>query len=109
MLSVRLKIQSERVAKSTEQQLDAGEIQPGESAFQAGFEVLGEAAVTIEPSQGALDHPAPGQDRGPVKISRGRLCEVKAEGGRLFVRVGFVASARCHPGTGERYHRRDFP
>jgi hypothetical protein len=35
---------------------------PNERAFETGFEVLAEATVAIEPSESALDHPAPRQD-----------------------------------------------
>src|ERR1700694_2090710 len=49
-------------------ELDAGDHKPGESTFDRGLEVLGEAAVTVEPGDGALDHPA-------------ALDEVEARGG----------------------------
>jgi len=35
---------------------------PGSGAGDGGLEVLGEATASAEPSKGALDHPAPGQE-----------------------------------------------
>ena len=52
-------------AQSSYEQLDDGEKQPSQRAFQGGFEVFGEASVTIEPSKGALDDPAPRQNDKP--------------------------------------------
>jgi hypothetical protein len=40
------------------QELDTGDQKPGEGAFDRGLEVLGETAVSVEPGDGALDHPA---------------------------------------------------
>ena len=34
--------------------------------MEAGFKVFGKASVSIEPSEGALDNPAPGQDDKPL-------------------------------------------
>src|SRR6266851_3825589 len=50
------------------QELDTGDHEPGESTFDGGLEILGETAVSVEPGDGALDHPA-------------ALDEVEARGG----------------------------
>lgn len=47
-----------RRCESAHEELDAGEEEPGFGAGDGGFGVLGEAAIAIEPSQGALDDPA---------------------------------------------------
>jgi hypothetical protein len=39
-------------------ELDTGDHKPGEGALDGGLEVLGEAAVLVEPGDGAPDHPA---------------------------------------------------
>ena len=43
------------------EELDAGDHQPGKGAFNGGFKIFGQPAVAVEPSDGALDHPAPRQ------------------------------------------------
>src|SRR5713226_5854385 len=50
------------------EELDTGDHEPGESTFDGGLEILGETAVSVEPGDGALDHPA-------------ALDEVEARGG----------------------------
>ena len=46
---------------SSAEELNAGDQQPGLGAFDGFFEVLGEASVAAEPSEGPLHHPSPGQ------------------------------------------------
>ena len=47
--------------KSSRQQLDGGEAEPAFGAGDAGFVVLGEAAIATEPGEGSLDHPTAGE------------------------------------------------
>ena len=44
------------------EQLDRGEIEPSLAAGYHGLEVLGEAAVAVEPGEGSFDHPSTRQD-----------------------------------------------
>src|SRR3712207_9096818 len=39
------------------EELDAGDHQPGQGALEGGLEVLGQAAIAVEPGYGPLDHP----------------------------------------------------
>jgi len=41
--------------------LDRGEVEPGLGAGDRGLKVFGEAAVAVEPGEGALDQPTAGE------------------------------------------------
>jgi hypothetical protein len=44
--------------------------QPGFGTGNCRFEVLSEAAVAIEPSEGSFDHPPAGKDLKPGRLAR---------------------------------------
>src|ERR1019366_9916804 len=48
------------------EQLDGGDVEPARGAFDGCFEVLGKAAVAVEPSDGSLDHPPARQELEPL-------------------------------------------
>ena len=48
--------------------MDAGDHEPPESALGGRLEILRETAAASEPFEGALDHPAAGQDDEAVRF-----------------------------------------
>jgi hypothetical protein len=51
-----------RACPTSNDKLERGDINPGLSAGDRGFEVFGKAAVAIEPGKGAFDNPSTGKD-----------------------------------------------
>lgn len=45
-----------------DEELDVGEVDPALGGRETGFEVLAKPPVAVQPSQGALDDPAPRQN-----------------------------------------------
>src|SRR5271165_6134374 len=43
-------------------QLDAGDVEPSHRALDGGFNILCQAAIAVEPGNGALHHPTPRQE-----------------------------------------------
>src|SRR5208283_4827227 len=50
-----------RRRQSAGHELDAGNIEPSYGAFRGGLEILRQPAVAVQPRDGSLDHPPPGQ------------------------------------------------
>ena len=88
----------------SDEKLHTAEEEPCLGGQQGGFEVLGEAAVAVEPSQGAFDHPASGQRfetlravrafddvQGPLPTAFQRRLE-------LGTRIGAVGEDMAQPG-----------
>ena len=55
-----------RPCESAREELDAGAEEPGFGAGNGRREVLGQAAIAVEPGQGALDDPAARQQLGAL-------------------------------------------
>jgi hypothetical protein len=55
--------------ESPHEQLHGGDVNPGFGARDRSLEILGQAAVSIEPSKGSFDDPSPWQQLKSDRVS----------------------------------------
>src|SRR5437868_15503700 len=67
-LSVRILIVEVALlaGQSPDEQLHGGDVNPGFGAGDRSLEILGQAAVSIEPSEGSFDDPSPWEKLNPA-------------------------------------------
>src|SRR5204862_2085409 len=77
---------------SPDEQLHGGDVNPGFGAGDRSLEILGQAAVSIEPSEGSLDDPSPWQElkSGRVSGAFDNLDGPLAEFGEGVTQIGAV-------------------
>src|SRR6266851_9072047 len=86
--------------------LDTGDHKPSESTFDGGLEILGETAVSVEPGNGALDHPAAHDEVetrggwGAPDDFDGPLAELFECGLELVAGVAGIGEDMAQPGKG---------
>ena len=58
-----------QAGQSPDEQLHGGDVNPGFGAGDRSLEILGQAAVSIEPSEGSFDDPSPGEQLKSGRVS----------------------------------------
>lgn len=78
-------------AQPSGEEHDGGGVEEGDGGVDGSLEVLGEAAVAVEPGEGSLDDPASGQDL-EADLMGDLLDDVDGDRGGIFDPVGIVGT-----------------